>query len=53
MIGRDGSVALGGRARLTWERFWQPREEACIRETSPLALADLVIEGTRPFDEQP
>jgi uridine kinase len=48
-LARDGAVALGERARLTWETVWQPREDRYIGETSPLETADLVIDGTRPF----
>lgn len=49
---RDGAVALGERARVAWEKVWQPREERYIRATAPLEVADFVVDGTRPFDYQ-
>ncbi len=51
-LGRDGGIALGERARLAWTTVWQPREEAWIAERRPQELADLVLDGTRPFEPQ-
>jgi uridine kinase len=49
---RDGAGVLGDRARLAWEQVWQPLEDAYLRRTSPLASADVVVDGTRPFEAQ-
>ncbi|MFN8158374.1 MAG: hypothetical protein U0R68_13230 [Candidatus Nanopelagicales bacterium] len=51
-LGRDGGIALGERARLAWTTVWQPREEAYIAATQPQRRADLVLDGTRPFEPQ-
>ncbi len=51
-LGRDGGIALGERAVLAWTTVWQPREEAYIALTKPQRRADLVLDGTRPFEPQ-
>ncbi len=51
-LGRDGGIALGERAVLAWTTVWQPREEAWIAEHRPRDQADLVLDGTRPFEPQ-
>jgi uridine kinase len=50
-LARDGG-ALGDRARAAWEQFWQPREEQYITATSPRERADIVVDGTAPFEDQ-
>lgn len=51
-LARDGAHALGERARVTWETIWQPREERYIHETAPTRTADVVVNGTAPFESQ-
>jgi len=51
-LARDGANALGARARLAWETVWQPREQRYIDALDPLALADVVVDGTVDFTEQ-
>jgi uridine kinase len=51
-LARDGADALGERARLAWETVWQPREQRYIDAVDPLALADVVLDGTMDFAEQ-
>jgi uridine kinase len=50
-LARDGG-ALGDRARATWEQFWQLREEKYITATSPREHADIIVDGTAPFEDQ-
>lgn len=50
---RDGATSLGERAIAAWEQVWQPREARYISELSPMQLADYVVDGTRPFEEEP
>jgi energy-coupling factor transporter ATP-binding protein EcfA2 len=40
------------RAAAVWERLWQPREDAYIDTLRPQTLADVVLDGTRPFEGQ-
>ena len=49
---RDASDELGDRVRLAWEQVWQPREDDYISQRRPSELADIVLDGTRPFAEQ-
>jgi hypothetical protein len=49
---RDGAIALGERASAAWEQVWQPREARYISESSPMKIADYVVDGTRPFGEE-
>ncbi len=35
-----------------WEQIWQPREDQYIETFHPRDQADLVIDGTRPFEDQ-
>ena len=51
-LARDGAHALGERARVAWETIWQPREERYIRENAPTRTADVVVNGTAPFESQ-
>ena len=51
-LARDGARVLGDRARLAWETVWQPREERYIRDVTPQQTADLVLDGTAPFESQ-
>lgn len=49
---RDASDALGDRVVRAWADVWQPREDEYIRQTRPRARADIVVDGTAPFDQQ-
>jgi uridine kinase len=51
-LARDGSIALGDRAQRTWEEVWQPRENRYIEAYAPADSADIVVDGTVPFEEQ-
>jgi len=51
-IERDTSDKLGDRVRLAWEQVWQPREDDYISERRPREVADIVLDGTKPFAEQ-
>ena len=51
-LARDGAVSLGDRARTAWEQVWQPREDRYLETMSPASHANLVLDGTRPFDVQ-
>jgi uridine kinase len=51
-LAREDAAALGDRARRAWESVWQPREQRYIDSTDPVRLADVVIDGTRPFADQ-
>ena len=51
-LARDGARVLGDRARLAWETVWQPREERYLRDVAPHLTADLVVDGTAPFESQ-
>jgi uridine kinase len=51
-LARDAAGALGDRARVAWEAVWQPREQRYIDTLDPLGLADVVLDGTRPFADQ-
>ena len=35
-----------------WEQVWQPREDQFIETFRPADQADLVIDGTQPFEDQ-
>ncbi|MCA9347942.1 hypothetical protein KC867_00870 [Candidatus Saccharibacteria bacterium] len=36
----------------SWKEVWQPQEDAHFEKYRPLETADIVIDGTMPFDEQ-
>ena len=40
------------RALVAWRDIWQPTEDAYIQDFNPVSKADLVIVGTKPFEEQ-
>ncbi len=40
------------RAEKQWREVWQPKEDAHIKKHNPMETADIVIDGTKPFDEQ-
>jgi hypothetical protein len=40
------------RALTAWRTVWQPREDAYIEQRRPGQIADLVLDGTRPFADQ-
>lgn len=39
-------------AVIAWKEVWQPAESAHIKKIRPLQTSDLVIDGTKPFEEQ-
>lgn len=41
----------GERVLIAW-RYWQREEDVYIRDTDPAAGADVVLDGTRPFEQQ-
>lgn len=36
----------------SWKEVWQPAEDEYIKKIRPLEIADIVIDGTKPFEEQ-
>lgn len=36
----------------SWKEVWQPQEDEHIKKVKPLETADIVIDGTKPFEEQ-
>lgn len=36
----------------SWKEVWQPQENAHFEKVKPLETADIVIDGTKPFEEQ-
>jgi uridine kinase len=50
-LARDNDIGMD-RALVAWRDVWQPREDVYIHGVNPLKAADIVIDGTRPFDEQ-
>ncbi|MFO0882497.1 MAG: hypothetical protein U0491_03555 [Candidatus Saccharimonadales bacterium] len=50
--GLDRDQALGQRAIRAWTEDWQPREAAYIAASSPSEHADVVVDGTQPFELQ-
>lgn len=36
----------------SWKEVWQPQEDAHFNKVKPLETADIVIDGTRSFEEQ-
>ncbi len=40
------------RVRLAWETVWQPRETDYIEKTHPQEIADIIVYGTKPFEDQ-
>lgn len=35
-----------------WKEVWQPREDEYIKKLKPQEMADIVVDGTKPFEEQ-
>lgn len=35
----------------SWKEVWQPQEDAHFKKVKPLETADIVIDGTKPFEE--
>ncbi len=40
------------RVLAAWHDVWQPREDRYIRDQRPREIADFILDGTRPFEEQ-
>jgi uridine kinase len=40
------------RAMAAWRDVWQPREDEYINREQPTEVADVVVDGTEPFDQQ-
>lgn len=36
----------------SWKEVWQPQENAHFEKVRPLETADIVIDGTKPFEDQ-
>ena len=36
----------------SWKEVWQPKEDAHFRKVKPLETANIVIDGTKPFEKQ-
>jgi uridine kinase len=51
-IRRDATDELGDRVVRAWEDVWQPREDEYIRQFRPQEKADIVVDGTLPFEGQ-
>ncbi len=49
---REGAKVLGERAMAAWSQVWQPRESRYIAESSPMQIADYVVDGTLAFENQ-
>lgn len=45
LLPRDRVVAV-------WEQIWQPREDRYIADVQPASRADVLLDGTLPFDRQ-
>lgn len=39
-------------AEKVWNEFWKPMEDKYIAEARPMQQADIVIDGTKPYEEQ-
>ncbi len=50
--GLDRDKMLRERAVKAWGEVWQPKEDAHIAAQDPLKTADIVIDGTKPFETQ-
>lgn len=35
-----------------WNEVWKPKEDMYIKEIDPLKTADIVVDGTKPFEDQ-
>ena len=44
-VARDGEGS-----RDTWINVWMPNELAYVERDDPVACADLIVDGTRPYD---
>ncbi|HEY1645284.1 MAG TPA: hypothetical protein VGF75_02765 [Candidatus Saccharimonadales bacterium] len=40
------------RAEVVWQELWKPMEDRYIATTNPMGSADIVIDGTKPLEEQ-
>jgi uridine kinase len=49
---REGAKVLGERATTAWSQVWQPRESRYIANLQPLEIADYVLDGTQPFENE-
>lgn len=36
----------------SWKEVWQPQEDAHFEKVKPLETADIIIDGTKPFEQQ-
>lgn len=50
--GLDRALADREQTIRTWRDVWQPNEDRYIKERDPLRTADIVLDGTRPFEPQ-
>lgn len=49
---REGAKVLGNRATAAWLQVWQPRETRYIADLLPMQIADYVVDGTQPFEDE-
>ncbi len=49
-IGRSSMPEI--EAEKVWQKLWKPLEDSYISKSNPIKLADIVIDGTKPFDQQ-
>lgn len=49
---REGAKVLGERAKAAWSQIWQPLESRYIENLQPLQIADYVLDGTQPFENE-
>lgn len=47
---RDGAKSLGDRATAAWTQIWQPKEARYISASSPMNVANFVVDGSQDFD---
>lgn len=47
---RDGATAMGERGTKAWTQIWQPKETRYIAESSPMTVADFIINGIQDFN---
>ena len=51
-LDRDGSRAMGERATAAWTQIWQPKETRYIAASSPMRVADFIVDGTQDFNHE-
>lgn len=49
---RQRETADAERLELVWTTIWQPNEDRYVGRVDPIAVADVVLDGTRHFWDQ-